>query len=99
MGIRLLLYLSILFIGILIGYKEISHKRVLNSIDKLQMIALVILLFVMDIRIGADELVIGSLGEIGFMAFIIALFSIFFSVLAVLIYRKIVGINNKGEKI
>ena len=38
MGLRLLLYLGILFVGIFTGYKEISHKRLLERMDQLQIL-------------------------------------------------------------
>lgn len=98
MGIRLVVYLGILMIGIFIGFKEISHKKVLDRIHHLQMMALLLLLFVMGIRIGADEKVMGALGTLGVQAFVIAAASIFMSVLFVFIYRKGLRLNKKGEK-
>lgn len=98
MGLRLVLYLAILFLGILIGYKEISHKKLLAKLNHLQMIALIILLFVMGIRIGVDEEVINSLGTLGFQAFVLSGCAIIGSVLAVFIYRKATHLNKRGEK-
>lgn len=98
MGIRLLLYLGILFLGILIGYKEISHKKLLDKLSHLQMAALVILLFVMGIRIGVDKEVINSLGTLGFQAFYLSSCAIIGSVLAVFLYRKARNYNKRGEK-
>lgn len=98
MGYRLFLYLFVLFIGIFIGYKEITHVKLLKSINKLQMISLIILLFVMGIRIGCDKIVILNIGELGYMATIIAVFSILFSIIMVYLLRKLMLINEKGEK-
>lgn len=99
MLIRLVLYLVMLFAGIFIGYIEISHKKLLDRLDKLQMIALLILLFVMGIRIGADENVVKSIGTLGAKAIIISLSSIVCSVLFIYVYRFVKKINKQGEKI
>lgn len=96
---RLLIYLAMLFIGILIGYMEISHKSIVNKLDKLQVTALIIILFVMGIRIGADKSVFNSIGKLGGKALIISLSSIAFSVLFITVYRLIRKINKQGEKI
>lgn len=98
MGFRLLLYLAILFLGIFIGYKEISHKKLLERLNHLQMAALVALLFVMGIRIGVDEEVINALGTLGYQAFVLSSFAIIGSVIAVLLYRKAAHFNKRGEK-
>jgi len=97
MGTRLLIYIGMLIVGILIGYKEISHKKFLEKINYLQLGALILLLFVMGIRIGSDEKVINSIGEIGIKACIISISSILFSILTVFIYRKCMKLNKKGE--
>ncbi|PKM49053.1 MAG: DUF340 domain-containing protein [Firmicutes bacterium HGW-Firmicutes-7] len=98
MGFRLVLYLSILAIGIFIGYKEISHKKLLARLNHLQMGALIALLFVMGIRIGADQSVVNVLGTLGIQAFVLASFSVLTSVLAVYIIRKVMHFNKKGER-
>lgn len=85
---RMLLYLGMLLIGILIGYKEIAHRKLLDGLDKLQMAALILLLFVMGVRIGADENVMASIEIIGFKAFVYALITILFSVFFVWLYEK-----------
>jgi len=51
----------------------------------------------MGIRIGSDEKVINSIGEIGIKACIISISSILFSILTVFIYRKCMKLNKKGE--
>lgn len=95
---RLILYLGMLAIGVFIGFKEISHEKILDKIDKLQMLALVILLFVMGIRIGADEMVVNSIGQLGVQALVITIFIVAFSILFVWILRKLGRLSRKGEK-
>lgn len=85
---RILLYLLMLIIGIVIGYKEISHKRLLEGLDKLQMVALLILLGVMGVRIGADQEVLSSIEVIGLRGLVFALVTIAFSVAPVYIYSR-----------
>lgn len=99
MGFRLILYLVILFIGIFIGYKEISHKKLLERLSHFQMAALIVLLFIMGIRIGVDEEVINTIGILGFQAFVLSAGAIIGSSLAVFIYRKIFRYNKRGEKL
>lgn len=98
MGLRLVLYLIILFLGIFIGYKEISHKKLLERLNHLQMAALVALLFIMGIRIGVDKEVINSIGTLGLQAFVLSGSAIFGSVAIVFLYRKVTHLNKRGEK-
>jgi len=98
MGLRLVLYLFILFLGIFIGYKEISHKKLLDRLSHLQMAALIVLLFIMGIRIGVDEEVIRSIGKLGFQAFVLSSSAIVGSVVTVFLYRKVTHFNKQGEK-
>ncbi len=98
---RMLLYLTMLLIGMVIGYKEISHKKLLQRLDKFQMAALLVLLFIMGLRIGADPEVMESIQVIGFKSFIFAGITVFFSVFLVWIYIKKYmngGHRSKGRK-
>lgn len=98
MGLRLLLYLGILCIGIFIGIKNVFPERLMKRMDKLQLIVLFILLFIMGLRIGADDTVVDSLGFLGIEAFIIATCSIIVSIGCVFIARKFLNLDGKGEK-
>lgn len=98
MGLRLVLYLMILFLGIFIGYKEISHKKLLEQLNHLQTAALVALLFIMGIRIGVDKEVINAFGTIGLQAFVLSGCAIIGSVAAVFFYRKAARFSKRGEK-
>ena len=95
---RLLLYLGMLLIGILIGNKNNFKEKTMSVIQKLQIVAIVILLFTMGVGIGADKKVFNALSTIGYKAVVISLFTIVASVLGVFICRKLLGINMKGEK-
>ncbi len=99
MGLRFLLYLGMLGMGILIGFKGMSHKKILDRMDKLQLGVLVVLLFVMGVRIGADDKVVIQVGNLGLKALIITLFAVAFSVLFVWLLRKFRKIDKKGKRI
>lgn len=98
MGFKFLIYIGILLLGILFGYKEISHPKLLKRLDQFQMVALLILLLVMGIRIGAEDLVMDNLGTIGLKALSLSAGAILFSVLFLYVFRKLSNRNQQGEK-
>ena len=94
---QLLLYLAMLVIGALIGHLELGHPKVNAALGKLQFITLIFLLFIMGIRIGADEGVVSSIQIIGLQAFVIAFTSIIFSILFVKIGRKLFRLDKEVD--
>lgn len=96
---RLVLYLGILLVGGLIGYKEIAGKRVVNKLNYIQSGALLFILFVMGVKIGSDERVISSFLKLGFQAIILSVFSIVFSILFVKLIGKLVIKDADKEEI
>ncbi|QIB28187.1 lysine exporter LysO family protein [Caloranaerobacter azorensis] len=92
---RLLLYLAILILGALVGYKQLGSSKVDCNLSKIQSISLLFLLFVMGVKMGLDDRVISSFLELGFQAIIISAFSIFFSVLLV---KSVKGYITKDSK-
>lgn len=97
MLIRLAVYLSILAIGGLIGYKKGLRKEIANKIDTIQVICLLFLLFIMGIRMGLDDKVISSFLKLGYQAVIISVFSIGFSVIFVRFVSKFISKNTEEE--
>lgn len=95
---QLLLYLLMLVIGAFIGFYNLHHRKLDQVLGKLQVVALLFILFVMGIRLGADREVTGAIGEIGFQALMIALGSVIFSVLFVFIGRKLWKLVRGGIK-
>lgn len=83
MGLRLMLYLGILLLGGLIGYKDKISKNVQSNLNIIQNISLLFLLFIMGITIGINEEVVSNLFAIGIKATIISLGSILFSIVFV----------------
>ncbi|WP_027398628.1 LysO family transporter [Anaerovorax odorimutans] len=92
----LLLYLSMLIIGSIIGKKIMSKEKEYKWISNTQVVVIIVLVFTMGMRIGADDRVLKSLKEIGLSAFIITILVMTGSVLAILILRKIINLDKKG---
>lgn len=90
MGLRLMLYLGILILGGIIGYKGKISKRIEVNLDKIQNISLLLLLFIMGITMGVNDMVVTNLLSIGLKAIIISLSSIVFSIIFVKIISKYV---------
>ncbi len=90
MASKLLLYMALLGIGLLFGRKGIFGKKVYDSLDKLQMMCLMLLLFTMGINLGADKKIVESLGTIGFKGIVFGLSTILFSIISVNLYSRFI---------
>ncbi|AOY77007.1 LysO family transporter [Clostridium formicaceticum] len=89
---NILLYLAILILGAVIGYKNVFGSFLSEKIGVIQNCALLFLLLIMGISIGIDENVIQYFGVIGYQSMILAIFSIVGSILAVkIIAKKVLG--------
>lgn len=97
MGLRLILYLGILALGGLIGYKDKVSEKLQDNLNTIQNICLLFLLFVMGITIGINNEVISNIFSIGFKAGIISIFTVSFSVIFVRLIRKFIVLE--GDKI
>ncbi len=93
----LLLYLLFIAAGILIGSKVLKKDREYGWIGKLQMAALLILIFTMGVKIGADERVLSSIGTLGVKAFVITICAVTGSVLCVSAGRRLMKLDKKGK--
>ncbi|SKC69616.1 LysO family transporter [Maledivibacter halophilus] len=80
---KILLYIMIILLGALFGYKDLVSEKIFSKISTIQYICLLFLLFVMGIKIGINKEVLSSFHKLGFSAIIISIFSIGFSVLGV----------------
>lgn len=92
------LYLGLAFVGYFVGSKIRNKNYNLKWMSKVQFVAVMLLVFTMGSRIGADEKVISSLDEIGIVAFIITIATLIGSVLMVYIARKLLKIDRVGGK-
>lgn len=89
MGLRLLLYLVILVLGGILGYKDKVSEKLNKKLNSIQNLCLLLLLFIMGIKIGIDDKVFSSFFSIGFKALVVSLFTVSFSIIAVYIVNKI----------
>lgn len=74
MDFSLLLYIGMLAMGVLVGSRKSVRSRELPWLGRVQFVALIALIAVLGVEIGADDKVISSLGEIGLSALIITRF-------------------------
>jgi len=88
MGYKILLYFGLLAIGWLLSYKGYIHNKLMGKISSIQTMFLFILIFVMGIRLGMNEQVISSIGQIGFKSLVFAFLTAGFSVVFVFLVRK-----------
>ena len=90
MGSDLALYLGILVLGGVIGYKDKISDKLEANLGIIQTISLLFLLFVMGITIGINDQVVSNLFSIGVKAAIISTSSIIFSIIFVKMISKFV---------
>nr|WP_312577629.1 LysO family transporter [Sedimentibacter sp.] len=88
MAFRILLYFFLLAVGWLLSNKGYIHEKLIAKISNIQTLFLFLLIFIMGIRLGMNEQVVSSIGQIGFKSVIFTLFTAGFSVLFVFIIRK-----------
>lgn len=94
MGLRLFLYLGILVLGGIIGYKDKVSKKLQANLSTIQNICLLFILFVMGITIGINNEVISNLLSIGFKAGIISIFTVVFSILFVYLIKRFIVLES-----
>lgn len=97
MDFSLLLYIGMLALGVLVGSRKSVRSRKLPWLGRLQSVALIALIAVLGVEIGADDKVISSLGEIGLSALVITVFALAGSLLAVTLVRRLLGLDSQGR--
>ena len=88
MALRILLYFGLLTLGWVLSNRGYIHKKLMGKISLIQTIILFGLILIMGIRVGMDEQVVTSIGEIGFKAAVFAIITAGLSILFVYIARK-----------
>lgn len=83
-------YTVAIIIGAFIGSRPAVRERSLPWLGKLQLAALMILIIALGVKLGADEEVIASLGQIGLSAFLITVAAMVGSVLALTLLRRFI---------
>lgn len=97
MDLSLLLYIGMLAIGVFIGSRNAVRSRPLPWLGRLQSVALIALIAILGVKIGADDKVISSLGEIGLSALVITVFALAGSLLAVTLVRRLLRLDSQGR--
>ncbi|MFV0516447.1 MAG: LysO family transporter [Aminipila sp.] len=95
----LVLYLGIALVGYLVGAKYTDKEKDYSWTSKVTTGCLIVLIFTMGARIGADDRVISSLQTIGIKAAVITLFAFAGSILGCMAVRKFFRFDKKGVKI
>lgn len=88
MAFRVLLYFGILAVGWFISSKGKIHEKLMKKISLIQSIILFGLIYIMGVRIGLDEQILSSIGQIGIIAAVFALITASLSILFVYVARK-----------
>ena len=86
--IHMLIYIALVALGNVLGGRHLWGDRVSRWLGKLQLASLLALIVALGIRLGADEEVMGSLGQIGLSSLTITLFSMTGSLIAVALLRR-----------
>ena len=83
-------YIAAVALGAWLGSRPSVRTRPLPWLGKLQLAALMILIVSLGVKLGADDEVITSLGQIGWTAFLITVAAMAGSVLALWLLRRFV---------
>lgn len=93
----LALYLLMAAIGYFVGSRLRQQQALIQWTGRLQTVAIILLIFTMGMRMGANPEVIENLNSIGLYALIMTVSIIFFSVAAMTVARKFMGIDKYGN--
>jgi uncharacterized membrane protein YbjE (DUF340 family) len=88
--ISLAIYVGLVVVGTVIGSQCSKRGVELPWLGKFQFVALMILIVTLGIKLGANDEVIGSLGQIGLAAFVITVMAMLGSLAAVYLLRRFV---------
>ena len=97
MDLSLLLYIGMLALGVLVGSRKSVRGKDLPWLGRLQFVALIVLIAVLGVEIGADDKVISSLGEIGLSALVITVFALAGSIVCVSLVRRLLKLDREGR--
>lgn len=93
----LVLYVFLAIVGYLIAGRLARYQVNMAWIGKVQMIAIILLVFTMGTRIGCNEEVISNLNLIGVYALIFTVVTMCCSVMAITLLRKVMKIDRYGK--
>lgn len=95
----LALYLAMAVMGYFAGGRLRRHEALIQWTARLQTAAIIILIFTMGMRMGANPEVVENLNSIGLYAFVMTVCVICFSVGAITAARKFMKIDRQGNLI
>ena len=88
MALRVLLYFGLLAFGWILSNKGKVPQALMKKLSIIQSMILFGLIFTMGVRIGMDEQILSSIGQIGLVAAVFGIVTTLFSILFVYIARK-----------
>lgn len=88
--LNLIIYISLVAIGALLGSRRLWGDRTACWLNRLQFVALMVLIVTLGVKLGGDDQVIASLGQIGIAALMITVFAMAGSLIAVTLLRRFV---------
>ena len=91
-----IMYLSFCVVGYVLGIPLRKVKDKLKWVGTAQSASVIALVFIMGIRIGSNEQIVGNLGSYGVYSAIYTLVILFMSALAVSIVRRLLKMNRYG---
>ena len=83
-------YVSFVAVGALIGSRKAVRSRELTWLGKFQFAALLLMVAMLGVKLGANDEVVASLGQIGLMALVVTLLAMIGSLLCVYLLRRFV---------
>lgn len=89
-------YWGVMIICYIIASKIRHKKDNFSFLEQLLNIVIYVLVFIMGLRMGANEEVISNLGTIGLQSIIVTIFVVGGSMFAVFLTRRAMGLNRQG---
>ena len=94
---ELLMYLLLAVFGYILAYKVIKQSLDSQISGGIQTVAILILVFSMGARMGANDEVIRNLNKIGLFALFLTVTVLLFSVISVSVFRRVIGLDREGR--
>lgn len=86
---KIALYIGIMAVGVFFSRNGKIPQKVFKEIDRIQMVCLLFLLFVMGVSVGVNKQVMQSFPKLGLQSVIFSVFTISFSVLFVFLFQRV----------
>lgn len=91
-------YLAIAGVGVFVGSRSQVRSRPLPVVDHMQFFALMLMITALGVKLGADEQVFASLGQLGLAALVLTLAAMAGALLCVTLLRRFVlGLDRYGR--